>query len=207
METKDYLKYIVEQIHSTVMATVDDEGLPVTCAIDIMDYDEKGLYFLTAKGNGLYGRLKRRGYVALTGMKGADTMSCVAVSLRGKIRELGSERMDQLFEKNPYMYEIYPDAAARSAITVFQIYEGTGEWFDLSKKPLERATFAFGGADDVRQGYYVTDKCIGCNLCYNKCPTRCIDTSTKPVVIHQENCGHCGNCLEICPAGAVIKLG
>ena len=98
-------------------------------------------------------------------------------------------------------------AAACSAITVFQIYQGTGEWFDLSKKPLERATFAFGGADEVRQGYYVTDKCIDCNLCYSKCPTRCIDTSTKPVVIHQENCGHCSNCLEVCPAGAVIKLG
>ena len=46
----NYLKYLVEEIHTTVVATVDDEGLPVTAAIDMMDYDEDCLYFLTAKG-------------------------------------------------------------------------------------------------------------------------------------------------------------
>lgn len=50
MQARDYLKYIMEEIHSTVFATVDSEGRPVTCAIDIMDYDESGLYFLTARG-------------------------------------------------------------------------------------------------------------------------------------------------------------
>ena len=39
------------------MATVDENGLPVTCAIDMMDSDENGLYFLTAKGKGFYDRL------------------------------------------------------------------------------------------------------------------------------------------------------
>ena len=46
----NYLKYLVEEIHTTVVATVDDTGLPVTAAIDMMNYDEDGLYFLTAKG-------------------------------------------------------------------------------------------------------------------------------------------------------------
>ena len=45
MQTKDYLQYIVEKIHSTVFATVDGEGRPVTCAIDIMDYDESAFTF------------------------------------------------------------------------------------------------------------------------------------------------------------------
>ena len=54
METKEYLKYIVEEIHTTIVATVDDEGLPVTAAIDMMDYDNDSLYFLTAKGKGFY---------------------------------------------------------------------------------------------------------------------------------------------------------
>ena len=70
----DYLKYLVREIHSTVVATVDENGLPVTCAIDIMDYDENGLYFLTAKGKGFYNRLVNKGYLALTGMKGEDTI-------------------------------------------------------------------------------------------------------------------------------------
>ena len=82
----NYLKYLVEEIHTTVMATVDNNGLPVTCAIDIMDYDDSGLYFLTAKGKSLYDRLTRKGYVALTGMKGNDTLSCVAISAAVKSR-------------------------------------------------------------------------------------------------------------------------
>ena len=39
METKDYLNYVVHEIHRTIVATVDDEGLPVTAAIDMMDCD------------------------------------------------------------------------------------------------------------------------------------------------------------------------
>lgn len=41
----NYLHYLEKEIHSVIAATVDDNGLPVTCAIDIMDSDEKGLYF------------------------------------------------------------------------------------------------------------------------------------------------------------------
>ena len=84
MEAKDYLAYIVNEIHTTIVATVDDEGLPVTAAIDMMDSDENSLYFLTAKGKGFYDRLKKRGFLALTAIKGQNTMSSVAVSVRGK---------------------------------------------------------------------------------------------------------------------------
>ncbi len=207
MNTQNYLQYITENIHTTVVATVDDNDLPVTAAIDMMDYDENSLYFLTAKGKGFYDRLKKRGYLALTGIKGEDTMSCVAVSVRGKVRELGRDLISRLFDKNTYMYAIYPTEESRTALTVFQIYKGHGEWFDLSKKPIERASFTFGGGADLQEGYFVTDKCIGCKFCYSKCPQKCIDISVKPVVIQQEHCLHCGNCYEVCPARAVVKRG
>lgn len=207
MKTKDYLSHIVNEIHTTVVATVDDAGLPVTAAIDMMDCDENSLYFLTAKGKSFYDRLKKRGYLALTAIQGEDTMHSIAVSVRGKVKELGSDLLPRLFEKNPYMNEIYPDAASRSALTVFQLYDGSGEWFDLSKKPIERANFTFGGAKERAEGYFVTDKCIGCKFCYSKCPQKCIDISVKPVVIRQEHCLHCGNCFEVCPARAVEKRG
>ena len=205
MQTRDYLKYIVEKIHYTVFATVDSEGRPVTCAIDIMDYDESGLYFLTAKGKNFYDRLKSNENIAFTAMKGEDTLSCVAVSVQGRAKEIGPDRLLDLFRKNSYMAKIYPDERSRSALTVFKIYEGTGEWFDLSKLPIERAGFSFGGAQEKETGYFVTDKCIGCKLCYSKCPQKCIDITQKPVVIRQENCLHCGNCFEICPAGAIER--
>lgn len=72
METKDYLSYIVNKIHRTIVATVDDKGLPVTAAIDMMDNDDQSLYFLTAKGKNFYDRLIKRGFLALTAMKGEE---------------------------------------------------------------------------------------------------------------------------------------
>lgn len=137
----NYLKYLADEIHTVVVATTDNQGLPVTCAIDMMDADENGLYFLTAKGKNFYDRLKKCEHMALTGMKGNDTMSCAAISIRGKVCELGRGLLSHLFEKNPYMYKIYPTEQSRTALTVFKLYQGSGEWFDLSKKPIERTSF------------------------------------------------------------------
>ena len=204
---KDYLTYISDVIHTTVVATVDDAGLPVTAAIDMMDSDEGGLYFLTARGKGFYDRLVKRQVLALTAMKGEDTMHSVAVSLRGKVRELGPEMLGRLFEKNPYMAEIYPTEASRSALTVFQVYEGSGEWFDLSKKPIERDSFTFGGGLEKQEGYFITDACTGCGTCLGVCPQDCIDSGSIPYGIEQAHCLHCGNCFRDCPAGAVKKMG
>lgn len=39
MTAKNYFEYIVREIHTTIVATVDDEGLPVTAAIDMMAAD------------------------------------------------------------------------------------------------------------------------------------------------------------------------
>lgn len=207
MDIKDYLHFIVHEIHTTVVATTDKQGLPVTCAIDMMDSDENSLYFLTAKGKGIYERLKRERYIALTGIKGENTMSRIAVSLRGKVRESDTQNVQSLFDKNPYMYEIYPTEESRRVIRVFQLYEGTGKWFDLSKKPVECINFSFGNAKNVQEGYFVSDKCIGCKFCYSKCPQKCIDISIKPVVIDHKHCLNCGNCFEICPMGAIVKRG
>lgn len=207
MTARDYLEYIVREIHTTIVATVDDEGLPVTAAIDMMDADENGLYFLTAKGKSFYDRLKKREYLALTAIKGESTMTSVAVSVRGKVRELGYEKIPALFEKNPYMHEIYPTEESMHALTAFQIYEGSGEWFDLSKKPIERASFTFGKSslENMPEGYFITDACIGCGSCAAVCPQSCINTESIPHVIEQEHCLHCGNCMTACPVGAVEK--
>lgn len=205
MNAKKYLRYLQNEIHSTVFATVDENGNPATCVIDVMLSDENGLYFLTAKGKAFYTRLKAHDTVSITGFHGKDTMSSKSVTVRGRVRELGGDLLPGIFKVNPYMAEIYPDEKSRAALTVFQVYEGEGEFFDLSAKPIFRERFAFGGEKEQKHGYFVTDKCIGCKLCYSVCPQKCIDTATKPVVIDRSHCLHCGQCAEICPARAVEK--
>lgn len=185
MDTRDYLKYIVDEIHTVIVATVDKEGLPVTSAIDIMDFDDESLYFLTAKGKGFYDRLKDKEFLAFTAIKGEDTLSSVAISLKGKVREIGNEKIPYLFEKNSYMNSIYPTEKSRAQLTVFQIYEGQGEWFDLSKKPIERATFVFGDIIKKESGYYINENCIGCGKCVEVCPQKCIEEEQVPFVIEK----------------------
>ena len=200
----DYLSFIVNEIHTVIVATVDGAGLPVTAAIDMMDSDENSLYFLTAKGKAFYDRLINRKFLALTAIKGQSTMTSIAVSLRGKVRELGYAKIPDLFARNPYMAEIYPSEESRHALTVFQIYEGQGEWFDLSQKPIERASFTFGGSSRTESGYFISIRCIGCGTCLNVCPQNCIVPGT-PFVIRQEHCLHCGNCMTACPVHAIEK--
>lgn len=206
MTAEKYFRFLVKEIHTTVMATVDSNGLPVTAAVDMMDYDENSLYFLTAKGKSLYDRLIKGGFVSLTAIKGESTMTSVAVSVCGKVRELGYEKIPELFKKNPYMREIYPTESSTHALTVFQIYEGNGEWFDLSRKPVERASFTFGGAEQKNEGYFITDACTGCQSCVEVCPQQCIIADAVPLVINQNNCLHCGNCMSACPVRAVKRV-
>lgn len=210
MKTRDYLQVIQEEIHSVVVATTDGDNHPVTRVIDMMLHDDHSLYFLTAKGKEFYKQLMEQKYIALSGMTGGEgSMSKKAVSVRGKVRNIGTDKLDEIFEKNPYMAEIYPEQESRMALEVFQIYEGQGDYFDLSTKPITRGNFALGEVADEKKivsgGYYITDRCHGCKLCYSKCPQKCIDLTKRPLVIEQEHCLHCGNCMAVCPFDAVEK--
>ena len=57
MTKMNYLKLLVDEIHSTTVATIGSDGHPQTRIIDMMYYDEEGVYFLTAKGKAFYDQL------------------------------------------------------------------------------------------------------------------------------------------------------
>lgn len=205
MSAEQYLQMIQQDIHSVVFATIDENQFPVTCVIDIMLADKDGLYFLTAKGKAFYERLQNQPVISITGMIGNDTLSSKSVTLRGEVREIGQGLLSEIFEKKPYMKAIYPNTASRTALTVFQIYKGSGEFFDLSQKPIFRERFSFGGMESHMQYFFVTDKCNGCECCVKICPQNCIDISSCTAKIQQEHCLHCGKCMEICPLQAIER--
>ena len=200
--TENYLAILVEDIHSTTVATIGVDGHPQTRVIDMMLWDENGLYFLTAKGKEFYKQLMEQKYIALSATKDKK-----AISLRGKIKNIGTEKLNQIFEKYTYMQDIYPDNT-REALEVFCLYEAQGEYFDISiPSHVVRESFTVGKIENLQNGYFVGQGCIGCKLCYSVCPQKCIDITQKPVVIDQSRCLHCGNCAKICPKQIIEKRG
>ena len=196
----NYIKTLVEDIHSTTVATIAADGHPQTRVIDMMLWDDQGVYFLTAKGKAFYTQLMEQQYIALSATKDK-----ISISLRGKIKNIGSEKLDEIFEKNVYMQSIYP-GDTRSALEVFCLYEAQGEYFDISDPAhITRDGITIGMDAQPAAGYYVGDGCIGCKLCYSVCPQKSIDITQTPVVIDQHRCLHCGRCVEVCPQQAIEK--
>ena len=205
MKTKEYLEFLTHEIHSTVFATVDENGEPHTCVIDIMLCDDDSIYFLTSTGKPFYDRLNNQNYVSITGMKGKDTLSTVVVSIRGKIREVGNSLVSKVFEENKYMEKIYPKEKSREILIVFQMYAGEGEYFDLRQQPPFRDNFTFGSWQSKQIGYVINDSCLQCGDCLKSCPANCIETGNR-FHIRTENCIHCGNCYTVCKHSSIKKL-
>lgn len=95
METVKYLQILTEEIHSVVVATLNEEGRPETRVIDMMLYDEQGLYFLTARSKSFYRQLMQQGYVSLSGTKVTR-----AVRVDGRVRSIGHEKRNEIFAHN-----------------------------------------------------------------------------------------------------------
>ena len=202
MTRNDYLKLLVEDIHSTTVATIGADGHPQTRVIDMMLWDENGVYFLTAKGKAFYSQLMEQGFIALSATKDK-----ISISLRGKIKNIGRCKLDEIFEKNTYMQSIYP-GDTRAALEVFCLYEASGEYFDISDPSrVTRDGIVIGRAETAQAGYFAGQDCIGCKLCYSVCPQKCIDITKTPVVIDQSRCLHCGRCAETCPKQTIEKRG
>ncbi len=202
----EYLKILTEEIHSAVVATLDKNGRPVTRCIDMMLCDKDTVYFLTAKGKNFYEELMSQKYISLSAVKGK-----LCISLSGTVENIGNEKLDEIFEKNPYMKEIYPDDT-RNALEVFKFTDAEGNFFDITNPGhVTRGFFTLGKADSesekIRSGYFVENGCTGCGKCFSACPQKCIAFSKQDgkAEIDQNRCLHCGRCVPVCPVNAIVK--
>ena len=199
-DNAEYLKILVDKIHSVTVATIGEDNHPVTRIIDMMYLDKDGLYFITAKGKAFYSQLMNQKYVSLTGVKDK-----ISISLHGDVENVDKKNLDLIFEKNSYMNEIYP-GDTKNVIEVFCLYKATGEYFDLSNpSSITRKTIRIGDMIEKRNGFLIDENCIGCKLCYSVCPQKCIDITAIPCTINQSRCLHCGACFDMCPKRAIKK--
>ena len=75
MSAQEYMKMLTEEFHSAAVATIGNDGKPQIRIIDMMLYDEKGVYFLTAKGKDFYGQLMEQSFVAVSSTKDKTSIS------------------------------------------------------------------------------------------------------------------------------------
>ncbi len=203
MTAQDCLNALRE-MRDVVFSTVDQNGSPRARIIDIMLVEDEKLYFCTARGKDFYLELIQNGNIAVTGLN----REWRTVRLTGKAVLLDNNKkywIDRIFTENPSMNGVYP-GESRYILDPFCIASGQLEAFDLSKTPIERYYFAFGGEKAREAGFYITDGCIGCGTCAENCPQQCIE-SGEPYQIRQNNCLHCGLCAENCPTESVIRRG
>ncbi|MGN8913643.1 4Fe-4S binding protein [Anaerofustis butyriciformans] len=203
-KAKDYLSFLVDEVHSTVFATVDKNGEPETSIIDLMLYDEDSVYFLTAKGKPFYDRLMDKKVVSISAMKGMNTMSTKAIMMKAKVMNIGRDKLDEIFEKNTYMNEIYTSEESKMALEVFKVYDMEGEYLDMSQQPILRKTFSIGGGNVRKASYHINGDCIGCGKCFEVCSFKAIKKG-NPYKIIDNYCFECGNCYSVCPVNAVDK--
>lgn len=188
---------LLREVKSVVISTVAD-GVPQSRIIDIMHYDQEGIYFITCKTKPFYKQLMKEKKVAITAMD----KNYVQSRLVGAVRPMDVAMVQEIFERNPAMKELFPGET--SNFVPFQVYKGKGELFDLSgrESKMVRKRFAFGGESVNPSGCRITDACVGCDVCRNVCPFDAISTG-QPYEISPEKCDECGLCYEACPVNAI----
>ena len=150
MTKMDYLELLVDEIHSTTVATIGSDGHPQTRIIDMMYYDEEGVYFLTATGKTFYDQLMEQQYVAISATK---RQNCGVSAWKNK-RTSEKRILILCLKKIQYMKKIYP-GDTKDAIEVFRLYEAQGEYFDISNPSnIVRDTITIGKPSSSDRVFY-----------------------------------------------------
>ena len=120
MEKEAILRILQEDIHSTIAATLGEDGHPQTRAIDIMLIEDGKPIFLTARGKAFYDQLTTQKFIALSGVKAG-----ISVSLRGQVRPADPGLLDLAFERNPYICLLYTSFMNCLKLPIWAISSGS----------------------------------------------------------------------------------
>ena len=182
-------------------ATVDKTGAPQIRCISAIHYEPDLLYFFTARGKAFCDELLTDGRVQILAYTRYKEM--IRLSGRALPADDQAAKIDTIFAEQPYLANVYPGDTRNIGI-IFELKDLTIEYFNLGVSPIFRETYAVGQAQISEKGYRITDACIGCGICLEHCPQKCIVPGER-YTIRPEHCLHCGACRENCPVKAVEK--
>ena len=185
-------------------ATVDEHGNPQVRNISAIHYEPDAIYFFTARGKDFCRELLADGHVQILGYTRYKEMIRLSAKAEPVPEEQQRKWMDVIFSEQPYLSNVYP-GDTRDIGIVFEIRDGSIEYFNLGVRPIFRENYTIGCGEISPKGYRIGDSCIGCGTCLTHCPQGCIEQGT-PYAIQQEHCLHCGACFESCPVSAVERI-
>ena len=205
MDAKTCLQKL-QYVGVLAFATVDSHGAPQIRNISAIHYEPESMYFFTAKGKDFCRQLLADGRVQVLGYTRYKEMIRLSAAARPVCEAEQARWIDTIFAEQPYLANVYPDDTRKLAGIVFQIADAEIEYFHLGVHPIFRETYTIGNGKASERGYRIGDDCVGCGVCAEHCPQRCIEAG-QPYQIHQEHCLHCGNCRTVCPVQAVERRG
>ena len=208
-----------DQIGCLTFATIEKDT-PQTRIAHLFAYDDEGLYFRTMTVKPFYRQLKETGKVSVCGMYPETRVfhdengmprfkPGYTIRATGDVREISLTLLKEKAAVRGIFMMGVKDIERYPAMTTFCLYRAWGEVYDfdyeMEHRPhkLLRTGFSFGGARIPFRGMRITEKCISCGECRDRCTFKAISERGDRFVVDHSKCDACGDCYTVCPAGAV----
>ena len=203
---------VFEAIHDTgymIFCTIGLDGVtPTNRGLEVHYLDDTGDLFIgLCPGKPVYEELKKNPRISggLVVKVKSDSRLTYGIRLNAIAEEVFDEKILQRYwELNRGTAALYRRALEN--FTIFRLTKGEGEIMDVYENDaLLRFRFGFGGEAPRPWRYAVSDSCIGCGVCAEKCMTQVITVVDGKAVIDYPACLECGVCRKVCPVGAIQK--
>lgn len=141
---QEFLDFAVNQIHNVDVATTH-HGEPSAQVCDLLLNKNDKLYIATSSQNPFFRDLINQPKVIVNGYKGNGTMDSCGFSIKGIIKNVDHQYIDEIFEKNAYLNEIYADniEVAKEDLRVLEITPQSAGYLDHRTTPIFMRKFKF----------------------------------------------------------------